>query len=150
MLKDLHVKETIAEAKGKYIRENGRLGLASIRPLYGLYTASIRPLYGPYTAFIRPLYGLYTATIRPLYGHLKDILHAFIRPINGYKNIIYGLHTASIWPLYGLYTATIRPLYGLYTASIRPYRGRIEAIVADTGPVGWVNFWPGCSLVTKY
>ena len=70
------------------IRENGRLGLASIRPLYGLYTASIWPLYGLYTAFIRPLYGLYTAFIRPLYG----------------------LYTAFIRPLYGLYTATIRPL----------------------------------------
>ena len=22
--------------------------------------------------------------------------------------------------------------------------------VADTEPVGWVNFWPGCSLVPKY
>ena len=21
--------------------------------------------------------------------------------------------------------------------------------VADTGPVGWVNFWPGCNLVLK-
>ena len=28
--------------------------------------------------------------------------------------------------------------------------GGIGYQVADTGPVGWVNFWPGCSLVPKY
>ena len=28
--------------------------------------------------------------------------------------------------------------------------GVIGYQVADTGPVGWVNFWPGCSLVPKY
>ena len=32
--------------------------------------------------------------------------------------------------------------------SVRP--GGIGYQVADTGPVGWVNFWPGCSLVPKY
>ena len=29
-------------------------------------------------------------------------------------------------------------------------QGGIGYQVADTGPVGWVNFWPGCSLVPKY
>ena len=28
--------------------------------------------------------------------------------------------------------------------------GGVGYQVADTGPVGWVNFWPGCSLVPKY
>ena len=28
--------------------------------------------------------------------------------------------------------------------------GGIGYQVADTGPVGWVNFWPVCSLVPKY
>ena len=28
--------------------------------------------------------------------------------------------------------------------------GGIGYQVADTGPVGWVNFWPGRSLVPKY
>ena len=28
--------------------------------------------------------------------------------------------------------------------------GGIGYQVADTGPVGWVNFWPGCSLVPGY
>ena len=28
--------------------------------------------------------------------------------------------------------------------------GGIGYQVADTGLMGWVNFWPGCSLVPKY
>ena len=48
--------------------EKGTLGMATIRPLYGLDTAYKRPRYGLYTVTIRPQYGHDTASIRPRYG----------------------------------------------------------------------------------
>ena len=36
------------------------------------------------------------------------------------------------------------------TDKINLIGGGIGYQVADTGPVGWVNFWPGCSLVPGY
>ena len=57
----------------KYKRQNGRLGMADMRRIYGGYTADIRQICGGYMADIRPMVGSYAADIqRTCDGHAAD------------------------------------------------------------------------------